>query len=240
MNVPTRAPAAQVAGRLSSMDLSFEVHLETPLFDLPERRANLLRALHRPGLRPFNFETDDVEISEGGTLSEFRMAIGLFDGKAKIEIAPETLGVSFHGLPKLESLEPCRQVLERALDTMTNVFPDGKADMAVIDLSLHVDLENERSASLHLNEVSHAPPFDFSKLGKTLQYQEIKFAVEDEADSWRVNCNVRGVPTVESRLNVSLFAMYDVDDTTDGLETHVAHLNRLIADLLPQIGVDLQ
>lgn len=84
MNVETRVHAPPVPGRLASMDLTFELHFAVPLFDLPERRADLLRALHDTLPEPFAFDTDDISLFQGDTLSEFRVSVSVFYGNAKM------------------------------------------------------------------------------------------------------------------------------------------------------------
>ena len=239
MNVETRVHAPPVPGRLASMDLTFELHFTVPLFDLPERRADLLRALHDTLPEPFAFDTDDISLSQGDTLSEFRVSVSVFYGNAKIDISPESIEMSFFEMPRIEFLQPSRRVIESAQQAVTKFSRDVEITFTSINVFLRVDLDQEYSARDHLNNVCQQPPFDFSGFGNTLQHHEIQFDVRDEDDSWSVSCHARGDLKQESRLNVSFFAIYDEDGRIDGLEDKTNHLERLVTDLLPQIGVNM-
>ena len=239
MNVETRVHAPPVPGRLASMDLTFELHFTVPLFDLPERRADLLRALHDTLPAPFAFDTDDIGLSQGDTLSEFRVSVSVLYGKAKIVISPESIEMSFFEMPRIAFLNPSRRVFESAQQAVTNFSRDAEITLTSISVFLRVDLDQEYSARDHLNNACQSRLLDFSGFGNTLQYHEIKFDVRDEDVSWSVSCNAREDLKQESRLNVSFFALYKEDGRIDGLEDKTNHLERLVTDLLPQIGVNM-
>lgn len=240
MNVGVPLHAAPVAGRLASMDLTFELHFVVPLFDLPERRAELLRALHNALPGPFLFDTEDVKLGQGNALSDFQLAISVLYGNAEISISPESLDMSFSGLPKMTFLHPSRGVIDSAYAAVTDVIQHAEVSFSSISAFLHVDTEQGTSVRDHLNNVCQSRLFDFSGLGDTLQYHEIKFEIRDENDSWRISCHASGDLEQESRLRLSVFAVYDEDGTTAGLENHTSHLERMVTSLLPQIGVNLQ
>ena len=240
MNVETRDHAAPVAGHLASMDLTFELHFAVPLFDLPEHRAKLLKALHETLKGPFAFDTDDVELSQGNTLSEFRVTVSVLSGRAAIDVLPESLSMSFSALPRMAALHPSRRVTDSAYQAVTDSVGDAEVSLTSIRVFMRVDLEQEYSAQDHLNGVCESRLFDFSGLGEALQYHEIKFYMRDEDDSWRISCHAHGDLEHESRLNVSIFAIYDEDGAIDGLEEQTNHLERVVADLFPQIGVNMQ
>ena len=239
MNVETRVHAPPVPGRLASMDLTFELHFTVPLFDLPERRADLLRALHDTLPAPFAFDTDDIGLSQGDTLSEFRVSVSVLYGKAKNVISPESIEMSFFEMPRIAFLNPSRRVFESAQQAVTNFSRDAEITLTSISVFLRVDLDQEYSARDHLNNACQSRLLDFSGFGNTLQYHEIKFDVRDEDVSWSVSCHARGDLKQESRLNVSFFALYKEDGRIDGLEDKTNHLERLVTDLLPQIGVNM-
>ena len=239
MNVETRVHAPPVPGRLASMDLTFELHFTVPLFDLPERRADLLRALHDTLPAPFAFDTDDIGLSQGDTLSEFRVSVSVLYGKAKIVISPESIEMSFFEMPRIAFLNPSRRVFESAQQAVTNFSRDAEITLTSISVFLRVDLDQEYSARDHLNNACQSRLLDFSGFGNTLQYHEIKFDIRDEDDSWSVSCHARGDLKQESRLNVSFLALYNEDGRIDGLEDKTNHLERLVTDLLPQIGVNM-
>ena len=240
MNVGIPLHAAPVAGRLASMDLTFELHFTVPLFDLPERRAELLRALHDALPGPFTFDSDDVELSQGSALSDFQVTVGVLYGNAKISISPELLGMSFSALSRMALLHPSRLVIESAYAAVNHATQNAEVNFSSIGAFLRVDLEQETSVRDHLNNVCQSRLFDFSGFGDTLQYHEIKFEMRDENDSWRISCHAHGELEQESRLGLSVFALYDEDGTLDGLENHTNHLERAVTDLLPQLGVSLQ
>ena len=239
MNVETRVHAPLVPGRLASMDLTFELHFTVPLFDLPERRADLLRALHDTLPEPFAFDTDDISLSQGDTLSEFRVSVSVFYGNAKIDISPESIEMLFLEMPRIEFLQLSRRVIESAQQAVTSFSRDAEIAFTSIGVFLRVDLDQECSARDHLNNVCQSRPLDFSGFGNTLQHHEIQFDVRDVDDSWSVSCHARGDLKQESRLNVSFFAIYDEDGRIDGLENQINHLERLVTGLLPQIGVNM-
>ena len=239
MNVETRVHAPPVSGRLASMDLTFELHFTVPLFDLPERRANLLRALHDTLPEPFAFGADDIRLSQGHTLSEFRVSVSVFYDKAKIDISPESIEMSFFEMPRIAFLHPSRRVVESAQQAVTSFSRDAEITLTSISVFLRVDLDQEYSARDHLNNVCQSRLLDFSGFGNPIQSHEIKFDVTGEDDSWSVSCHARRDLEQESRLNVSFFALYDEDGRIDGLEDQTNHLERLVADLLPQFGVNM-
>ena len=240
MSVETGVHATSVAGRLTSMDLTFELDFTIPLFDLPECQAELLRVLHDTLPGPFKFDASDVEISQGTELSGFKMSISVVDGNARIEVSPESLSMSFLGLPNMSFLQPCQPVVDLAHQAVTNSVQDAEVDLISIDVFLRVNLEEEHSAQDHLNDVLQSRFFDFSNLGETLQDHEIKFSMRDKDDSWRVSCHARADLERESLLNVSIFGIYDADDTISELGDETNHLESVVTCLLPQIGVNMK
>ena len=170
---------------------------------------------------------------------QLRISVSVLYGKAKIVISPESIEMSFFEMPRIAFLNPSRRVFESAQQAVTNFSRDAEITLTSISVFLRVDFDQEYSARDHLNNACQSRLLDFSGFGNTLQYHEIKFDVRDEDDSWSVSCHARGDLKQESRLNVSFFALYNEDGRIDGLEDKTNHLERLVTDLLPQIGVNM-
>jgi hypothetical protein len=140
----------------------------------------------------------------------------------------------------MEFLSVCRQLVNSTLESLTNSLSELEIAMTTIDATLLVDLDGANSVSDHLNHQFPAPFFSFFDPGSTIQHREVKFDMRNMDDTWRMACHVRKDFEQDTRLVLSCFALFDEDEEIGGLEGSTRHLEHVITELLPQIGVTLR
>ena len=181
-----RTQRAPMNAILESMDLEYELHFRTPLFELPARSVEVLQALHAAFSPVTEPSSSDMQVLGGSRLSEVRIGMNLFGGEGWLNLTADQLTMRFSRLQRPDHLGECKACIAAAERTLAAALPGAAVRTAMIKATLSLRLDGTApSAGHHLAKVAgDRPQVDLSGLGNATIQRAVALDIQNEEECW--------------------------------------------------------
>ena len=111
---------------LEWIEMTQEADFSDPLFDLPGRNTEVLKALHRSIHPRFPLRSSDMQALGGNTLSDVSVRLTMFEGHGTISVTAETFSGYFRGLKRDEDIGVCNECITLASQGLASAMPENR------------------------------------------------------------------------------------------------------------------
>ena len=111
---------------LEWIEMTQEADFSDPLFDLPGRNAEVLKALHRFIHPRFPLRSSDMQALGGNTLSDVSVRLTMFEGHGTISVTAEKFSGYFRGLKRDEDIGVCNECITLASQGLASAMPENR------------------------------------------------------------------------------------------------------------------
>ncbi len=228
-------------GSLEWMELTYEAEFSSPLFDLPGRNTELLKALHQLIHPRFPLRTADMHALGGSALSEVRVRVTMFGGNGTIEVTPEKLSIRFNGLGSEQNLAICNECLALAEQGLKRALPETVIAMVTVQLTQALRLgDGSVDARDFLRRiVKPGIDMDLTGLGNAALYPCINLAVRNEDEGWQAVLHAYDSATENSSIFASCRVAYPDPPEAHSHEEYLDRLRRLLETLLQGLDIEM-
>ena len=172
---------------LEWIEMTQEADFSSPLFDLPERNTELLKALHRFIHPRFPLRSSDMQALGGNTLSDRSVHLTMLEGHGTISVTTEKFSGYFRGLTRDEDIGVCNECITLAGQGLASAMPENRvsavATRAIFGLQLGDGTVDARS---YLREVvKPGVELNLNGLGNTTVTPCINLEVHDTNNGWK-------------------------------------------------------
>ena len=168
------------------MDLEYELHFRSPLFDLPARSVEMLQVLHAAVSPLTEPSSSDMQVLGGTWLSDLRIGMNLFGGKAWLNLTADQLTMRFNRMQQSDHLGECRTCIAACERALQAALPAAATRTAFIKATLSLRLDGAGpSAGDHLARVAgEEPRVDLSGLGTATLQRAIALDIQNDEERW--------------------------------------------------------
>ena len=226
---------------LESMDLEYDAHFRSPLFDLPNRSIEVLRALHE-AISPLSApRSSDMQVIGGSRLSDVRIWLNLFNGEGWLNLTTDSLAMRFNHLRhsiELTRGKACIALTEHALKA---TLPTLTAHTVTIKPTLRLRLDAAGGdAGRHLAEVGRTDlRVNLSELGNATVHPAIAVDIENDEERWEAIFDAYRIKHDTTAMTATCRVSHYEGGIVQDLESRSAHLQRVLKALLEGIGLDV-
>ncbi len=225
---------------LEWIELSLEADFSEPLFDLPGRSTEVLKALHHAIHPRFPLRSSDMQALGGTMLSDVSVHLAMFERHGAISVTTEKFSGSFRGLVRDEDIEVCNECILLASQGLASAMPENRisavATRATFGLRLGDGTVDARS---YLKEVVK-PGVDLNLNGmvNTQVTPCINLEVHDANDGWKAVLHGYDNAVSPSLITVSIWLSYpeSLDDRPQ--EERTGRVIQLRTALLRGLGLE--
>ena len=111
---------------LEWIEMTQEADFSDPLFDLPGRNTEVLKALHRSIHPRFPLRSSDMQALGGNTLSDVSVRLTMFEGHGTISVTAEKFSGYFRGLKRDEDIGVCNECITLASQGLASAMPENR------------------------------------------------------------------------------------------------------------------
>ena len=111
---------------LEWIEMTQEADFSDPLFDLPGRDTEVLKALHRFIHPRFPLSSSDMQALGGNTLSDVSVRLTMLEGYGTISVTAEKFSGYFRGLTRDEHIGVCNECITLASQGLASAMPENR------------------------------------------------------------------------------------------------------------------
>ena len=226
---------------LESMDLEYNAFFTTPLFDLPARSIEVLRALHE-AISPVSApSSSDMQVIGGSRLSDVRIGLNLFNGEGWLNLTTDSLAMRFNRLQRSGDLTRCKTCIALTERTLKTTLPALAVHNVNIRPTLRLRLDApEGDAARHLAQVSgNYPQVDLSGLGDATVHPAIALDIDNNHEGWDAIFDSNRLKHDKTAINATCRVSHFHGGTIQDLDNRISHLQHVLRALLNAIGLDV-
>ena len=105
------------------MNLEYEAHFSTPLFELPLRNIQVLKALYQAVSPLGALRSSDMQVVGGTLLSEVRIGLNVLNGTGWLNLTTDILTIRFNRLLSSEHFAQCKACISLSEQAIKGVLP---------------------------------------------------------------------------------------------------------------------
>ena len=222
---------------LESMDLEYELHFRTPLFELPSRSVEVLQALHAAISPVTEPSSSDMQVLGGSRLSEVRIGMNLFGGEGWLNLTADLLAMRFNRLQRRDHLDECKACIAAAERALEAALPGAAVRTAIIKATLSLRLDGaEPSAGDHLAKVTDGgPQVDLSGFGNATLQRAVALDIQNEEEHWDAICDAYRSKLDEAAMTATCRVWHYEGAIRQDVHRRSTHLQRVLDALLEAI-----
>lgn len=224
------------------MNVTYDLEFATPSFDLPASSVTVLRALYEKVHPRYPMRTQQMQVLGGSLLSDVHVRATLFSGNAVIDVSVDTMSISFNNLKSKDDLEVCQDCILLSEEALQSSLPNVSVRAVAIKPTLFLELGDGReNASEHLARVMGLTmKLDQAEFGNAITHPGVSLEVENSEEGWSALFHAFRDRTRTSSLILSCQALYGAGGKLRGLESRVAHLEKLLKVFLERFELEMQ
>ena len=225
---------------LEWIEMTQEAEFSVPLFDLPGRNTEVLKALHRFIHPRFPLRSSDMQVLGGNALSDVRVQLTMFEGYATIGVTAEKLAGHFRGLRGDEHIGVCNECITLASRGLASAMPENRVSVvssqAIFGLRLGDGSVDVRS---YLKEVVNpGVELSLSSLDQTTVTPGINLEVHDANDGWKAVLHGYDNAASPSLITISIWLAYLESFDARPQEERTGRVIQLRTALLGGLGLE--
>ncbi len=228
-------------GSLEWMEMTYEAEFSVPLFDLPGRTTELMRALHQFIHPRFPLRTTDLQVSGGNALSDVCVRVTMFGGNGTIEVTVEKLSMRFNGLRSEQDLAICNECFALVVQALKGAFPQVVIATVAVRSTLSLRLgDGSVDARDFLQQVvKPGIDMDLTGLGNAALYPCINLEVQNDDEGWRAVLHAYDSVVEKSSIFASCWVAYAEPPELHPHAEYIDRLRRLLEALLRGLTVEM-
>ena len=224
---------------LESMNLEYEAHFSAPLFELPGRSIQVLKALHQ-AISPLGaLRSSDMQVIGGSLLSEVRIRLNLFNGDGWLNLTTDTLALGFNRLERTGDFAQCKACISLSEQALRGALPDLAVRTVTIKPTLSLRLDAAAgSAGRDFAEVAGTDlQVDLSQLGNATLHRAIALDIENDEERWQAIFDAYRIKGDEGAITATCRVSHFEGGAVQDLESRSTHLRCVLKALLEGIGL---
>lgn len=222
-----------------AIDVTYETHTSAPLFNLPRKNIELLKAIFERINPRYAIGINDMQASGGESFSDVKVQVGLFGGRGTLAVFANKFVATFTGAQGENDIKIIQDCINMSLDALKSSFEDLRFDSEFINSAMTLELLSEpRDASAFLGTLMKpSMPIEPASVGATQIHQGLKVHAENKDFGTYIFFDLaRSV----SEPNIMFFHAYSTFSGSCPLRSFdekVNYYRETIASFLKSIGV---
>jgi hypothetical protein len=205
------------------VEIAYEVSFGSPVFELPSKNVQLLRALYEAINPRFPINIGSMTAQGGNSLGDVKVRIFLFNNNALLDVDVQRMAGTFTNITNRDDVGVVRDCLLLAEDAWKKTFPEVEFLQSSFELRCHLTIDGGEDAVFEVINQLMKPPSPID-IGAPYQGAAIVLNYAHEKEKWQSSLTLDRSHLLTEGLFIHLRATYDCYGEFKSFQAQEAHL----------------